>query len=271
MPSLPLPIFGRSSSGSSTKSLRKLASKQRWSDLLEALDTPRGARQVSVEDFQGHLLLHRVVSHDPPVRVVDKLIEICPDALAVGGMSSARPLHCAVMFGSSADVVEALVLARTEAVSEWDSEGRSALHLAVCKACDACDGVAEAEGNDAAGSRSEEEERERALSVLEVLCRHCPEEAADLPDFDGSTALDVAISRERGENCPVTMILRKGARRASDDGPKNRPSLVASVESCAEGGNEKEWGESRLRELMEWSRQHSAPLVGRNELGPRAA
>lgn len=294
---LSLPLFRRQSSSSSAdssfstkKQLRKLASKRRWSDLLRALDSlPLGASQVSRDDFQGHVLLHHVVSDDPPVDVVNRLIEVYPEALTVGGMSGALPLHCAVMYGSGDGVVAALVEARVESAMERDAEGRTALHLAVCKACDALG------SEDGTGKEEREKERRRALAVVEILCRNSSVDAVDMVDGNGLTPIDVAVSREEGEDCPVTILLRNrsATRRTRDDdndddgsssgsGRSRRHPSNISIESENEGGNDKEWGEARLRELMELTRHHqqqnrremgrnSATAVERNASGPPAA
>jgi len=192
---------------------RKLVTKRRWSDLLAVLNLPRRRQYVVTweDSFSGHLFLHEVVSYDPPAEVVSRLIELYPPALCHRSISGCLPLHCAVMYGASPEVVRVLVEATDDeetvaealsgaedygtdsvdfsAPSVGDSEGRTPLHLAVRKAVKAHEEPMEVrrERNRMNGANKlkrgrstdsatadEEEEKRRALAVMEVVSAVTP-------------------------------------------------------------------------------------------------
>jgi len=289
-----------------TRDVWTLASSHRWADLHAELSTDRGARQARDEsDPTGHSLLHTVVAFDPPVDVVRSLIRLNPVALADGGTTGTLPIHVAVAYGASVDVVRTLLTEstlrasdgthadETELLAATDAFGRTALHIAVQRACDDLEEKDDHQDN-CRNRRRDKKPSARwseSLAVLSYLWRRSPELIGEADD-SGETPLDAALFQGRGgRKGPVASVLlqemKNSTRRASVSGVeierRRRRESVQSVSTCGSteeevrrrsslgccgataaattrdgGGSSNNWHDmNQLKELIEWTRTQS--------------
>jgi len=78
---------------------------------------------------ERHNILHYVLTFNPPISVVRDIIETFPEAAHETDCMLRYPLHTALMYGSSADVVSHLMKVNEKAVTAVDKEGKTSLHL----------------------------------------------------------------------------------------------------------------------------------------------
>ena len=84
-------------------------------------------------------LLHAIVRCNPPLAVVAKMIDICPDLLAAKDSLGRSPLHVAA--GSSAEPRLVKLIAHTYPAScdARDEDGKTPLHFACDSSCELFD------------------------------------------------------------------------------------------------------------------------------------
>ena len=138
-------------------------------------------------EFNGMTLLHAVVRCNPPLDVVAKMLDICPDQLAAKDCLGRTALHVAA--GSSADprLIKRIAHAYPSSCDVTDEDGKTPLHFA-------CDGSCELfEDDDANRSMPSEvcHDTVRALLSESLL-------AATIKDLDEMNALECAILSDAG-------------------------------------------------------------------------
>lgn len=112
-------------------SLIDLARMQRWSSILDRASISKSEAQY--RDADGLLPLHWACSGGPPVEVVDRLLDVYPEACCVIDGDGSTALHFAAHYGGSSAVVEALLKVNSRAITVQDKYGRSPLYHAVDK------------------------------------------------------------------------------------------------------------------------------------------
>ncbi len=134
-------------------------------------------------------LLHAVVRCNPPLDVVAKMLDICPDQLAAKDCLGRTPLHVAA--GSSAEprLIKLIAHAYPSSCDVTDEDGKTPLHFA-------CDGSCELfEDDDANRSMPSEvcqcHDTVRALLSESLL-------AATTEDLGEMNALECAILSDAG-------------------------------------------------------------------------
>jgi hypothetical protein len=75
-------------------------------------------------------LLHAVARYDPPLTIVAKMIEICPELLYAMDSLGRTPLHIAAGLGASPALIKLIALACPAACDAQDEDGKTPLHLA---------------------------------------------------------------------------------------------------------------------------------------------
>jgi ankyrin repeat protein len=86
-------------------------------------------------EFSGVTLLHAAVRFNPPLDVVKKMIDICPDLIAAKDCLGRTPLHVAA--GSSAEptLIKLLAHAYPASCDATDEDGKTPLHFACDTSC----------------------------------------------------------------------------------------------------------------------------------------
>ncbi|KAK1733178.1 ankyrin repeat domain-containing protein [Skeletonema marinoi] len=82
------------------------------------------------DEFNGMTLLHAVVKYNPPLHILDAMIDAHGDALMGQDCVGRTPLHVACGTGASAEIIRRLVKAYPQACDLQDEDGRLPLHLA---------------------------------------------------------------------------------------------------------------------------------------------
>ena len=80
-------------------------------------------------------VLHAVVRYNPPLDLVEQIIQYCPDMPAVQDCVGRTPLHVAAGLGASAGLLNILAHAYPEACDVQDDGGKTPLHFACDSAC----------------------------------------------------------------------------------------------------------------------------------------
>ena len=112
-------------------SLIDLVRMQRWSSILDRAYIYKSEAQY--RDSDGLLPLHWACSGGPPVEVVERLLDVYPEASCVIAGDGSTALHFAAHYGASSAVVEALLKVHPQAITVQDKYGRSPLYHAVDK------------------------------------------------------------------------------------------------------------------------------------------
>ena len=88
------------------------------------------------EEFNGMTLLHACVRFDPPISVLQQVIELHPQALRREDCIGRTPLHIAAGSGASSLVMKILTVNYPDACNIQDEDGKTPLHLACDTSCE---------------------------------------------------------------------------------------------------------------------------------------
>ncbi|KAK1744584.1 ankyrin repeat domain-containing protein [Skeletonema marinoi] len=137
-------------------------------------------------EFNGMTLLHAIVRCNPPLDVVAKMMDICPDQLAAKDCLGRTPLHVAA--GSSAEprLVKLIAHAYPASCDATDEDGKTPLHFA-------CDSTCELFEDDANRTMP----REICHDTIQALLSESLL-AATIEDEDEMNALEYAIMSDAG-------------------------------------------------------------------------
>ena len=133
------------------------------------------------EEFSSMTLLHACVRYNPPLKLLDTMVQLDPHALRGEDCVGRTPLHVAAGAGASPPVVELLVRNYSEACSIQDLDGRTPLHLA-------CDASCELFEDDADGLPRGPPSLDNVKFLLAGSL-----DAATLEDVDEMNAVELAI------------------------------------------------------------------------------
>mmetsp|Transcript_27511 Transcript_27511/g.59126 ORF Transcript_27511/g.59126 Transcript_27511/m.59126 type:complete len:268 (+) Transcript_27511:53-856(+) len=109
---------------------------QNWKTLeLFALSKPKPFQILSesisrCSQFNGMTLLHLCAQHDPPINLMQHMINVHPQALGEEDCLGRTPLHVAASSGASSRVIKCFVENYPQACDVQDKFGRTPLHLA---------------------------------------------------------------------------------------------------------------------------------------------
>ncbi|KAL9180613.1 hypothetical protein ACHAXT_011066 [Thalassiosira profunda] len=119
-----------------------LIESQDWDRFEDfALKNPNTFRFISksiqeCEEFNGMSLLHACVRYNPPLKLLERMIQLYPRALRGEDCLGRTPLHVAAGTGASPWVIKLLVLNYSEACNIQDLDGRTPLHFACDTSCE---------------------------------------------------------------------------------------------------------------------------------------
>eukprot|EP01083_Nonionella_stella_P250929 866335_1 len=92
------------------------------------------------KEFNGMTLLHACVRYDPPIKVLDQMINLYPLSLTQQDCLGRTPLHVAAGSGASPWVIQLLIMNYAPACSIQDDDGRTPLHFACDTSCELFEG-----------------------------------------------------------------------------------------------------------------------------------
>ena len=87
------------------------------------------------EEFNGMTLLHAVIKYNPPIQVLESILQAHSDAIKGQDCLGRTPLHVACGTGSDPSIIRMLVRAYPEACDVQDVDGRTPLHLSCDYEC----------------------------------------------------------------------------------------------------------------------------------------
>ena len=132
-------------------------------------------------------LLHAIVKYDPPLEIVARMIEFCPDMPAATDCLHRTPLHVAAGSRASASLIELLAHAHPAACDAQDEERKTPLHFA----CDSSCVLFESDIHES-GSIPRQPPNHEVVAVLLSYSVH----AVTLEDDEGMTPLEHAIQSD---------------------------------------------------------------------------
>ena len=191
-------------------------SRQDW-ELVQsiAISNPATFRAIAnaignSPEFNGMTLLHAVVRFNPPLDVVTKMVDICPDQLAAKDCLGRTPLHVAA--GSSAEprLIKLIANAYPASCDATDEDGKTPLHFA-------CDSSCELFEDDDANRSMSREVCHATVSALLSESLH----AATIEDLDEMNALEYAILS--GAGLRTVKLLQKASGKTLQSRSRSSP------------------------------------------------
>lgn len=159
-------------------------------------------------------LLHAIVRCNPPLDVVAKMMDICPDQLAAKDCLGRTPLHVAA--GSSAEprLVKLIAHAYPASCDATDEDGKTPLHFA-------CDSTCELFEDDANRTMP----REICHDTIQALLSESLL-AATIEDEDEMNALEYAIMSDAGLRT-VKLLQKASCKTLQSISRSSSPSPVS--------------------------------------------
>jgi len=133
--------------------------------------------------LNGMTLLHAVVRHNPPVDIIVRMIEICPNMPAAKDCVNRTPLHVAAGSKASATVLNVIARAHPAACNAQDDEGKTPLHFACDSSCVLF------EGDDRVDTRTRQPPNHDSVAALLLHSFH----ASILKDDEDMSPRELAI------------------------------------------------------------------------------
>ena len=177
-------------------------------------------------EFNGMTLLHAVVRCNPPLDVVAKMVDICPDQLAAKDCLGRTPLHVAA--GSSAEprLIKLIANAYPASCDATDEDGKTPLHFACDSSCELF------EDDDANRSMSREVCHDTVSALLSESLH-----AATIEDLDEMNALEYAIMSDAGLRT-VKLLQHASSKalqsRSRSSSPRPSPEMPRRISSPTE-------------------------------------
>ena len=162
---------------------------------------------------QASTLLHAVVRFNPPLDVVTKMVDICPDQLAAKDCLGRTPLHVAA--GSSAEprLIKLIANAYPASCDATDEDGKTPLHFA-------CDTSFELFEDDDAANSIRSTPREVCHDTVRALLTESLH-AATIEDLDEMNALEYAILS--GAGLRTVKLLQKASGKTLQSRSRSSP------------------------------------------------
>jgi len=130
-------------------------------------------------------LLHFALRFQPPLHIVQNLIKTFPGTEKELDRMGRYPLHTALCYGATQDVIEYLLQRYPEAASHQECEGKTALHLAFHNY----------KWRSQPGIEFGNELRKSIVGIVEKICKVSPS-VLTKEDMNGMSALEYAIEEE---------------------------------------------------------------------------
>lgn len=171
--------------------------------------------------FNGMTILHACARFDPPINLVRKMIELCPEAPSSRDCLDRTPLHVAAGTGASSIVIRDLVDAYPGACMVQDKDGRSPLHMACDSSCELFD-----------DGRSCDRPLPSHSTIAALLSASL--ESAVLEDKDGTNAIEYALFSNAGLQT-VRLIQRAAQKVMLKNHKEERAKKASSNISTTKG------------------------------------
>jgi len=149
------------------------------------------------DEFNGMTLLHACVRFHPPIKVLDLMIKLYPQALSVEDCLGRTPLHVAAGSRASPWIMKVLTVNYPQACDIQDEDGRTPLHFS-------CDAACELFEDDDCVSRGPP-----SLDTIRVLLSGSLG-AVTVEDFDERNAVEYAIMSDA--RIDVIKLLQKASQ-----------------------------------------------------------
>mmetsp|Transcript_3752 Transcript_3752/g.9572 ORF Transcript_3752/g.9572 Transcript_3752/m.9572 type:complete len:232 (-) Transcript_3752:140-835(-) len=195
--------------------LLNLIEAQDWTRFAEvALSNPNTFKMISktvsaCEELNGMTFLHACVRFDPPISILQQMINLYPQALRGEDCLGRTPLHVAAGCGASPYVMKILTINYPEACNMQDEDERTPLHFA-------CDASCQMFEDDDSKPRCPP-----SLDVIRVLLSGSLD-AVTLEDADEMNAVEYAIISDAPME--VVKLLQKATQRVMKQSAKNKSS-----------------------------------------------
>eukprot|EP00985_Skeletonema_marinoi_P000060 scaffold20_cov147-Skeletonema_marinoi.AAC.3 len=172
------------------------------------------------EEFHGMTLLHAVVRYDPPLTIVGKMIDICPDLPSAMDCLGRTPLHVAAGLGASSGLIKLLAASWPDACTAQDEDGKTPLHFACDTSCE----LFEDDSNNKSPSRAAPSHNSiRALLAVSLR-------PATMEDLDEMNPLEYAILSDA---CMKTVQLLQQAASLTLMEPRSRSNIPVNALSVS--------------------------------------
>ena len=181
----------------------------------------------SCSQLNGMTLLHAIVKYDPPLEIVARMIEFCPDMPAATDCLRRTPLHVAAGSRASASLIELLAHAHPAACDAQDEERKTPLHFACDSSC-----VLFEDDFHESGSIPRQPPNHEAVAVLLSYSVH----AVTLEDDEDMTPLEHAI--QSNASMETVKLLQHETRQATqlNEGIQSFISATKSMQIPAYDG-----------------------------------
>lgn len=114
-------------------SIRTLIKERSWEEVANLLSDPSRKKELDKaakkRDITGKSILHQLCCMHPPLTIVQKVLQQCPDLVHQVDHFGRTALHHAADWGASPQVMEILLKENQEAALQRDFEGKTPLHL----------------------------------------------------------------------------------------------------------------------------------------------
>lgn len=171
----------------------------------------------NTNELNGMTLLHYVVRYDPPLEVVAKMIQICPDSPSARDCLNRTPLHVAVGVDAPVDIIKYLAISYPKSCNIQDGDGCTPLHLAC----------------NVESRLFEEEEHQRGPPSFDVVYTLLSVSIAPalIEDNDECSPLEYAITNEAEQR--VVKILQQAAQKYNRERQHGHATVRQSRKSGA--------------------------------------
>ena len=176
---------------------------------------------ASHPEFHGMTLLHAVVRCNPPLDIVAKMIEICPEQPAAKDCLGRTALHVAAASAASPKVIKLIAHACPTSCDATDEDGKTPLHFACDVTCKLFEG--DSDSIPTAVPRKVCHDTIRALLSESI-------HASTIEDIDEMNALEYAIMSDA--ELKTVKMLQKASTR-SFESESSQPSIQPSIESLS--------------------------------------
>ena len=173
------------------------------------------------EEFHGMTLLHAVVRHDPPLNIVAKIIDICPDLLTATDCLGRTALHVAAGMGASSSLIYLIAHSCPSSCIAQDEDGKTPLHFACDSSCELFE-----DSSSSSLSRSSIPDHESIRDLLSVSIH-----AATMEDVDEMNPLEYAILSDSG--LKTVKLLQNAAVKTQRSRSSKSPVRKACYNSAA--------------------------------------
>ena len=161
--------------------LSKIIAKKQWSSLRKHISTS-SAYLILFENNDS--LLHQVCKYQPPLSLVNYMVQTNPKLLSMTNSFGHSPLHVAIQNAASPDIIDFLCTSSPEMPGMKDHMGKTPLHMA-------CESYSKSRSK--SKSKIDFRSNKKGLrKIIESLIEYSPT-TVNLEDVGGITAIEYAL------------------------------------------------------------------------------